>query len=100
MQFLIDRLPETAETFSQMRASVFKEGALDRKTKELIAVVSSVLMRCEKCTKIHSQRALDSGASKDEIAEAISVAMFISAGSQLNWTDAYEGIFSDGKEMV
>ncbi|WP_406661768.1 carboxymuconolactone decarboxylase family protein [Methanolobus sp. ZRKC3] len=100
MQFLIDRLPETAETFTQMRASIFKDGALDQKTKELIAVVSSVLMRCERCTKIHSQRALDNGSTKDEIAEAISVAMFISAGSQLNWTDAYNDIFEDSDEMA
>jgi AhpD family alkylhydroperoxidase len=79
-----------------MRESVFKEGALDIKTKELIAVSSTVLMRCEKCLKAHSQRAKDNGATDAEIAEAIAVAMFIAGASNLHWTYKYDEIF--GKE--
>lgn len=95
MQFLIDRLPETAASFVQMRGTIFKDSALDVKTKELIAVAASVLLRCERCTEIHSQRAIASGATKDELAEAIAVAMFISAGSTLHWTDVYNDIFTE-----
>ncbi len=95
MQFLKDRLPETTDAFVQMRATIFKESALDIKTKELIAVAASVLMRCERCIEIHSQRAISGGATKDELAEAISVAMFIAAGSQLHWTDVYNNIFAE-----
>jgi alkylhydroperoxidase/carboxymuconolactone decarboxylase family protein YurZ len=51
---------------------------------------------------VHSQRAIDHGANKKEIAEAISVAMFIAAGSQLGWTNdlgknVYDIIFEDKK---
>ncbi|MFZ2499680.1 carboxymuconolactone decarboxylase family protein [Methanosarcina sp.] len=89
MSFLNEILPETAEAFGQMRNSIFKDAFLDVKTKELIAVASSVLMRCQFCVDVHSQRAVSAGAAKEEIAEAISVAMFVAAGSQIGWTNVY-----------
>lgn len=89
MSFLNEMLPETAEAFGQMRNSIFKDGYLDLKTKELIAIASSVLMRCQFCVDAHSQRAIAAGATKEEIAEAISVVMFIAAGSQIGWTNIY-----------
>jgi AhpD family alkylhydroperoxidase len=103
MSFLNEILPETAEAFGQMRNSIFKDGYLDLKTKEIIAVASSVLMRCQFCVDAHSQRAFAAGATKEEIAEAISVAMFIAAGSQIGWTNIYaesiyDKIFEKDKE--
>lgn len=89
MSFLDEMLPDTAEAFGKLRESIFEGGELDRKTKELIAIASSVLMRCQFCVDAHSQRALAHGASKKEIAEAIAVAMFIAGGSQLGWTNIY-----------
>ncbi len=102
MPFMDEMLPETAEAFGKMRDTIFQGGKLDRKTKELIAVACSVLMRCQFCTNVHSQRALDRGADKKEIAEAIAVAMFIAGGSQLGWTNdlgksVYDLIFEDKK---
>lgn len=100
MSFMDEMLPETAETFGKMRDTIFLNGELDRKTKELIAVACSVLMRCQYCVNVHSQRAIDNGANKKDLAEAIAVAMFIAAGSQLGWTNdlgksAYDLIFED-----
>lgn len=89
MSFLNEILPETAEAFGQMRDSIFKDAFLDVKTKELIAIASSVLMRCQFCVDIHSQRAVSAGATKEEIAEAVSVAMFVAVSSQIGWTNAY-----------
>ena len=102
MSFLNEILPDTAEAFGKLRDSIFAGGELDRKTKELIAVASSVLMRCQFCVDVHSQRALAHGASKKEIAEAIAVAMFIAGGSQLGWTNVYSenvyGLIFDEKK--
>ena len=42
---------------------------------------------------------LDGGASRDDIAEVMSVAMFILAVSQLNWTNAYNHIFTNDDDM-
>jgi AhpD family alkylhydroperoxidase len=89
MSFLDEMLPETAEAYGQLRKSIFKDSFLDVKTKELIAIASSVLLRCQFCVDVHSQRAIAAGAAKEEIAEAISVAMFIAAGSQIGWTNIY-----------
>jgi AhpD family alkylhydroperoxidase len=89
MSFLDEMLPETAEAYGQLRKSIFKDSFLDVKTKELIAIASSVLLRCQFCVDVHSQRAVAAGATKEEIAEAISVAMFIAAGSQIGWTNIY-----------
>lgn len=96
MSFLNDMLPETAEAFGQMRNSIFKDGFLDVKTKELIAIASAVLMRCQFCVDAHSQRAVDAGAAKEEIAETIAVAMFVAAGSQIGWANVYgESIYDN-----
>lgn len=98
MTFLDDYMPEASKAFGEMRSAIFRTNALDIKSKELIAVASAVLMRCEKCVKIHSERAKDNGATEEEIAEAISVAMFIAAGSQIHWTGAYDEILNDDEE--
>jgi AhpD family alkylhydroperoxidase len=98
MLFLNELLPDTAEAFGKLRSSIFESGELDRKTKELIAIASSVLMRCQFCVDAHSQKALMQGASKKEIAESIAVAMFVAAGTQLRWTNIYdENIFGEKK---
>lgn len=89
MSFLNEILPDTAEAFWKLRDSIFERGELNRKTKELIAVASSVLMRCQFCVDVYSQRAMSSGATKEDIAEAVSVAMFIAAGSQIGGTNIY-----------
>lgn len=89
MTFLDELLPETAQAYGKMRNSIFKDGFLEIKTKELIAIASSVLMRCQFCVDVHSQRAIAAGAAKEEIAEAIAIAMFVAAGSQIGWTNVY-----------
>jgi AhpD family alkylhydroperoxidase len=95
MSFLNEIMPDTAEAFGQMRNSIFKDGFLDLKTKELVAIASSVLMRCQFCVETHSKRAISAGATKEEIAESISIAMFIAAGSQIGWTKIYEESIHD-----
>ncbi len=92
MSWFNDNTPEVAKAFSEMRNAVYKEGALDLRTKELISVAASVLMRCEKCTQIHAERAKKQGATNQQIAEAVACAMFVAAGSQLSWSDVYEKI--------
>ena len=103
MPFMNEILPDTAEAFGKLRDSIFEGGELDRKTKELIAIASSVLMRCQFCVDVHSRRAVAVGAAKEEIAEAIAVAMFVAAGAQIGWTNIYgeniyDKIFEKDKE--
>jgi len=97
MSWFNEKTPDAANAFSELRNSVYKEGALDLRTKELISIAASVLMRCERCTEIHAERAKKHGATDEMIAEAVACAMFVAAGSQLSWSDVYEKIMG-GKE--
>ena len=94
MSWFNEKTPEVAKAFGEMRNAVYKEGALDGRTKELISIAASVLMRCERCTEIHAERARKHGATDEQIAEAVACAMFVAAGSQLSWSDVYEKILS------
>ncbi|MDO8725901.1 MAG: carboxymuconolactone decarboxylase family protein [Candidatus Methanoperedens sp.] len=92
MSWFNEKTTDVAKAFSELRISVYKEGALELRTKELISIAASVLMRCERCTEIHAQRAKKLGATDEMIAEAVACAMFVAAGSQLSWSDVYEKI--------
>lgn len=92
MSWFNEKTPDVAKAFSELRNSVYKEGALDLRTKELISIAASVLTRCERCTETHAQRAKKHGATDEMIAEAVACAMFVAAGSQLSWSDVYERI--------
>ncbi len=92
MSWFSEKTPEVAKAFAEMRTAVYKDGALDVRTKELISIAASVLMRCERCTEIHAERAKKNGATNEQIAEAIACATFVAAGSQLSWSDVYDRI--------
>ena len=94
MSWFNEKTPEVAKAFAEMRNAVYKEGALDQRTKELISIAASVLMRCERCTLIHTERARKHGATDEQIAEAVACAMFVAAGSQLSWSDVYDKMFA------
>lgn len=57
--------------------NAFSPGALDIKTKELLGLVASAVMRCDDCVKYHLESSMDSGASKEEVMETLSIATLI-----------------------
>lgn len=61
-----------------------EESALNRKTKELVAVAVAETQRCRHCTKAHIKGAQEQGATKIEIAEAIMVASLIASAPSLS----------------
>ena len=71
---------DVMRNFSGMAQSALKTGALDTKTKELIALAVSVALRCDDCIGFHSKAALQSGASRDEVLEALGMAIYMGAG--------------------
>ncbi|MGH8162145.1 MAG: carboxymuconolactone decarboxylase family protein [Gammaproteobacteria bacterium] len=72
--------PGPAEAFKAFSESVFADGALPRKTKQLIAVAVAHTTQCPYCIRGHTQGALRDGASEAEIMEAIWVAAEMRAG--------------------
>ena len=72
--------PEITESFRNFSKSVFKEGALNEKIKQLIAVAAAHVTQCPYCIRSHTKQAMRKGASKQEIMEAIWVAAEMRAG--------------------
>jgi AhpD family alkylhydroperoxidase len=69
------------------KATYYTPTALDLKTKELIAIGCSLLAKCEGCLEGHFKKALEVGATKQEISDAIVVAAGIAAASVVDMAD-------------
>ncbi len=65
----------------------YKTSQIDRKNKELIAIAASLGFKCQGCLQGHIEKALQYGASREEISETISVAMGVAAASVVDQTD-------------
>ncbi|MDN5842156.1 MAG: carboxymuconolactone decarboxylase family protein [Alcaligenaceae bacterium] len=75
-----DLAPEPLAAFKAFSRAVFAQGALDVKTKQLIAVAVAHVTQCPYCIKGHTEGASKAGASDAEIMEAIWVAAEMRAG--------------------
>lgn len=72
--------PAAMTAFSEMGKAALAPGALDTKTKELMALAISVAVRCDPCVTYHSSAAVKQGASREEIAETMALALYMGAG--------------------
>lgn len=73
-----------------------QESVLDPKTKELIRLAIASVFRCNHCTENHIKEALNQGATKEEISEALLLASLQCASTQLNWNiDLFEKYLND-----
>jgi len=79
------QVPEQMSCFSQFMGSVLKPGKLDLKTKELIALGMGLTARCKYCIGIHTQKALDAGATPDELWEVAMVAVMMGGGPAMTY---------------
>jgi len=66
--------------FGQLHKQVFPDGALTTKVKELITLAICITSLCEGCIAVHVRSALRAGATRQEIAEAIGVAIYMGGG--------------------
>ncbi len=73
-------VPDVYKGFGEFHHAAFAAGALDVKTKELIAFAIGVIQRCDGCIASHAEGAAKAGATRQEAAEAIGVAMLMSGG--------------------
>lgn len=80
MRQLQKEAPELVKNFGSFFVSVMKEGALSTKTKELIALAIGLDERCEPCIRVHVQKAMAAGCTKDEIMETASVVVLMRGG--------------------
>ncbi len=84
--FLSKEHSEYMAAFGKFMEVVEKDGALPKKTKEIISVALAVIKQCKYCIAFHVHNALEAGATKDEIIEACFVASLMGGGPSLMYT--------------
>ena len=63
--------------FFNLDTSAYKDGALDGKTKELLGLVASTVLRCNDCIDYHLIQCVDAGWTDEELYEALNVALIV-----------------------
>lgn len=72
--------PDLMQTFEAFHQAAGATGALDRKIKELIALAISVRVGCDDCIAHHVHDAIEAGATREEFADALGVAVLMGGG--------------------
>lgn len=84
-------IPDVYTGFGELSRAAFAEGALDTRTKELIALAIGVVEGCDGCIASHGRAAVIAGATKQEAAEAIGVTFLMHGGpATIHGARAYE----------
>lgn len=77
---LLEMKSKVYEAFLKMESATYADGALPKKAKEFIAIGISVVIDCESCMEWHITQAAHDGASRQEVLEAVEVAMEMAGG--------------------
>ena len=75
--------PEPMQAFSALAKGATADGAVDKKTKEMIALAIGVAQRCDGCIGFHAKALTDLGATRDEIAEVMAMCVYMGGGPAL-----------------
>ena len=75
--------PEVMKSFGELGRAATANGALDKKTKELIALALSVAARCDPCIGFHTQTLVKLGATRQELDETLGVTTYMGGGPSL-----------------
>ena len=73
-------IPEVMSKFHALGQAATKDGALNKKTKELIALALAVAARCDGCIGFHTQTLINLGVTKEEFLETLSMAIYMGGG--------------------
>jgi AhpD family alkylhydroperoxidase len=68
---------QVVRRFFALDNQTYKDGALDLKTKELLGLVASMVLRCDDCISYHIAQCKEAGVNRDEFFEAFSVALVV-----------------------
>jgi AhpD family alkylhydroperoxidase len=74
-------IPDTWAGFAKLHTSAVADGALPARTKELMALVIAVVKQCDGCMAYYAKAAAQKGATPDEVAEALGVALLMDGGT-------------------
>ena len=92
--------PEVMKAFSELGRAATADGALDKKTKELIALAVSVAARCDPCIGFHTQALAKLGATKQEVAETLGVTTYMGGGPSVMYAASAAAAFDEALAAV
>jgi AhpD family alkylhydroperoxidase len=75
--------PDLVRGYRALSDAGQKTGKLDAKTRELIALGVAVTRQCDGCITVHTEAAIKAGTTKEELVEALGVAVAVNAGAAL-----------------
>lgn len=82
-KILRDGHPEMMKAFASLGKAVYPDGALSNKVKELIALAIGITARCDGCLAYHAMSCIEQGATREEVLEAIGVAVQMGGGPSM-----------------
>lgn len=80
---LRSEIPDTMRGFNEMAQAATRDGALSKKTKELIALALSVGARCDPCIGYHAKALVKLGATRAEVEEMLGMCIYMGGGPSL-----------------
>ena len=79
--------PRFRQAYFHFYKETYKPSALDRKTKEFVAIAASLAFKCQGCIEGHIKKAIKYGATREEISETIAITMGVGAAAVVDLTD-------------
>jgi len=76
-------IPDTMKGFAALAQAAIRDGALDKKTKELIALALGVAAHCDGCIGFHTEALVRLAATREEVEEALGMAVYMGGGPSL-----------------
>jgi AhpD family alkylhydroperoxidase len=86
-------IPDTMKGFSVLAQAATRDGALDKRTKELIALALGVAAHCDGCIGFHTEALVRLGATRQEFEEALGMAVYMGGGPSLMYAAEAMGAY-------
>lgn len=91
--------PDVMKAFANIAQAAVAPKALESKTKELIALAIAVAVRCDDCIGFHVKAAVDHGATREEVAETLGMAIYMGAGPSVMYASHALEAFTQFREQ-
>jgi len=91
--------PDIVKGYTTLSRAGQKAGRLEKKTRELMALAVAIALRCDGCITVHTATARERGATKEEIAEVLGVAVSVNAGAAVVYSTRALDAFDAAAEL-
>ena len=93
-------IPDTIQAFSTLAQAATRDGALDKKTKELIVLALGAAAHCDGCIGFHAEALVRLGATRQEVEEALGMAVYMGGGPSLMYASEAIGAFEQFQQQA